>query len=114
MLVEQSEKADPDIPPFLPQRTWLKLAKDFRLSPREREIVLCIFEGVKECTIARRLDISPHTVHTYTRRLYRKLGASCRSELILSFFRGYVEKQRWRPSRSDTSGGLRALTPPSA
>jgi metal-responsive CopG/Arc/MetJ family transcriptional regulator len=46
--------------------------------------------------------------------LYRKLGASCRSELILSFFRGYVEKQRWRPSRSDTSGGLRALTPPSA
>jgi DNA-binding NarL/FixJ family response regulator len=33
--------------------------------------------------IARRLGISPHTVHDYVRRVYEKLGASSRGAMIL-------------------------------
>jgi DNA-binding CsgD family transcriptional regulator len=52
------------------------------LSRREREIALRSVRGLTEIEIARDLGISRHTVHTYMGRLYRKLGARNRVELV--------------------------------
>lgn len=43
------------------------------LSEREREVLLAMVDGLAKKEIAGRLDISVHTVDTYTRRLYKKL-----------------------------------------
>lgn len=52
------------------------------LSPREQEVVLLAVEGLTTVAIADRLGISPHTVRDHFKNLYRKTGASSRSELL--------------------------------
>ncbi|MGH7528996.1 MAG: helix-turn-helix domain-containing protein, partial [Gemmatimonadales bacterium] len=52
---------------------WRSLASGLGLSPRECGIVRCVFDGASEKRIAERLGLSPHTVHTYLWRSYRKL-----------------------------------------
>ncbi|RFB05130.1 helix-turn-helix transcriptional regulator [Parvularcula marina] len=47
-----------------------------RLSPRERQILLLTAQGEGVKSIARMLDISVHTVDTFRRRIYQKLGVS--------------------------------------
>lgn len=43
------------------------------LSEREREVLKAMVDGLSKKEIAERLDISIHTVDTYTRRIYKKL-----------------------------------------
>ena len=43
------------------------------LSEREREVLRAMVDGLAKKEIAERLDISVHTVDTYTRRIYKKL-----------------------------------------
>ena len=52
------------------------------LSPREQEMVRLAMEGLTTVAIADRLGISPHTVRDHFKNLYRKTGASSRSELL--------------------------------
>ena len=63
-------------------RTWWALGQTLQLSPRELEIAQAVFDDRSEAAIARDLELSVHTVHTYTKRLYQKLGASSRVELV--------------------------------
>jgi len=57
---------------------WRSLASGLGLSPRECGIVRAVFDGDSEKRTAERLGLSPHTVHTYLWRIYRKLSvASC-------------------------------------
>ncbi len=65
------------------ENEWSHIASSLRLSPREFQIVRHVFDGAKELTIAEDLKLSGHTVHTYFRRLYRKLGVGNRCELIV-------------------------------
>lgn len=44
---------------------WRGIAKSLSLSHRECEIARAIFDDASEETIARRLNISRHTVHTH-------------------------------------------------
>ncbi len=46
------------------------------LSTREKDICLLILSGMTEKAIARELGLSPHTVRTYRRRAYAKLGVN--------------------------------------
>ena len=48
-------------------------ASAVELSEREREVLRAMVDGLAKKEIADRLDISIHTVDTYTRRIYRKL-----------------------------------------
>lgn len=48
------------------------------LSPREREVVDLLAEGLNAEEIAERLVLSPQTVQTHVRNLMRKLGARTR------------------------------------
>jgi DNA-binding NarL/FixJ family response regulator len=43
------------------------------LSDRERDVLKAMVDGLAKKEIADRLDLSIHTVDTYTRRIYRKL-----------------------------------------
>ena len=52
------------------------------LTPREIEVLECIGEGLTNKLIARRLDISLHTVKFHIESLLRKLGATTRAQAL--------------------------------
>jgi DNA-binding CsgD family transcriptional regulator len=53
-----------------------------RLTPREREVVDLLLDGLATENMASRLGISAHTVRDHLKRVYRKTGARSRSELL--------------------------------
>jgi RNA polymerase sigma factor (sigma-70 family) len=57
-----------------------------RFSPRERQIVELIAEGMTHKQIARRLGISPSTVRNQTAQVYRKAGVSGRAALTRAIY----------------------------
>lgn len=61
-----------------------------KLSNREAQILLRVFEDMKESAIAMDLGISTHTVHTHFERMYRKLGVGDRCSLVICVFETYV------------------------
>ncbi len=67
-------------------REWMDVARELKLSGRELDIVRLCVADLKEATIARRLSISEHTVHTHMERLRRKLGVGSRAALLVRIF----------------------------
>lgn len=53
------------------------------LTPREREIVALVAEGITNRAIAERLFISERTVDTHITRIRRKLGTTTRTQLVI-------------------------------
>ena len=51
-------------------------------TPRELEVLNAIGDGLTNKMIARRFDISPHTVKFHVESLLRKLGARTRAEAV--------------------------------
>ena len=58
------------------------------LSPRARQTLEGLTHGDSEKQIARKLGVSPHTVHVYVKQLYRRFDVSSRGELLARFVRG--------------------------
>jgi len=52
------------------------------LTPRELEVLATLAEGMTNKAIARRLNISLHTVKFHLESLFRKLGARTRTEAV--------------------------------
>jgi DNA-binding CsgD family transcriptional regulator len=52
------------------------------LSPRQREILSKLTQGLSEKAIADALSLSPHTVHDHVKAVYRKYGVMSRAELL--------------------------------
>ena len=74
---------------------WRALVRHLRLSRREAEIVEWILRHADdEPSIATRMHISSHTVHTHLERLYRKLEVSSRSQLVTKIFVTYTVLSR--------------------
>ena len=59
-----------------------------RLTPRERDVVHLVAEGMRNQEIATKLNLSEHTVRNYLIRIFDKLGISSRVELVLYAFSG--------------------------
>lgn len=77
------ENADPEV------------EKIATLSPREREIILLIGEGLKNQQIAERLFLSETTVRHHLTSIFSKLGVSDRLELIIyAYQRGLAQLPR--------------------
>lgn len=55
------------------------------LSPRRREVLDLLLGGLDEREIARRLELSPHTIHECVVYLYRRFGVRSRGELLARF-----------------------------
>jgi len=62
--------------------TGLEDQSDARLTLREREVVRFAVRGLANKQIAYRLGISPRTVEGHLNRIFNKLGASSRTELV--------------------------------
>ncbi len=69
---------------------WRSVGQELRLSDREFQIVQAIFDDESESSIARKLGISAHTVHTYLERLYRKCMVNSRVGLVVRVFGEYL------------------------
>ena len=54
-----------------------------RLTPRERDVVRLVAEGMRNQEIALKLNLGEHTVRNYLIRIFDKLGTSSRVELVL-------------------------------
>lgn len=57
------------------------------LSPREREILTLIVEGLTAKEIADRLGVSIHTTDTHTRNMFKKLGVHSRAAAVAKALR---------------------------
>jgi len=62
--------------------TVLTEADNRDLAPRLRQTLDYLLTGDSEKQIARKLAISPHTVHVYVKSLYKKFDVSSRGELL--------------------------------
>jgi DNA-binding NarL/FixJ family response regulator len=60
------------------------------LTPREREILALIGDGLSNKAVARRLGISVHTVKFHLEALFTKLDATSRAEAVAKGLRGGV------------------------
>jgi len=70
------------------------------LSPREREILILIADGLPNKEIAAGLNISPGTVRSHVQSIFAKLGVSNRTEAAKAFWSTSSD----RGQRSDGSG----------
>jgi DNA-binding NarL/FixJ family response regulator len=59
-----------------------KPAPPIALSPRERELLALLVEGLTAKEIADRLTVSIHTANTHTRNLFTKLGVHSRAAAV--------------------------------
>jgi DNA-binding NarL/FixJ family response regulator len=57
------------------------------LTPREREVLDCLAQGLLYKEIADKLGISYETVHTHIRRIYEKLQVRTRTEAVAKFLK---------------------------
>ncbi|MBW4718457.1 helix-turn-helix transcriptional regulator [Saccharothrix obliqua] len=62
--------------------TWVPVS-DCGLTEREHMVLTVLAEGLTADAIARRMDISPRTVHRHLQHLYRKLGTTDRLSAVL-------------------------------
>ncbi len=58
----------------------------YGLSPRERDVVRAIAQGLSTPDIAAELFLSAHTVRSYIKSVFEKVGVSSRGELVAKLF----------------------------
>jgi DNA-binding CsgD family transcriptional regulator len=63
-------------------KDYVKEEYDDFFSDREKQIILCIAQGMQSYEIAGLLDISKHTVDTHRRNLLKKAGCKSTIELV--------------------------------
>lgn len=68
---------------LLPDRSLQPPPPAEELTPREREVLQLLAEGLANKAIARRLDISEHTVKFHVNAIMSKLGAQSRTEAVV-------------------------------
>jgi DNA-binding CsgD family transcriptional regulator len=71
-----------------PNRRVDDFAVHHRLSPREREVLRLLVQGLDTGALAERLGISPHTVRDHLKHVFRKTSCRSRSELLSSITSG--------------------------
>lgn len=77
-----SQLADPEVPqePDI-EALCAKAARTYDLTRREEDVLRLLVEGRTAPQVAEELVVSPNTVKTHVRNLYRKLGINRRADL---------------------------------
>ncbi|MCH7557421.1 MAG: response regulator transcription factor [Planctomycetes bacterium] len=70
---------------LLNNKEWLYVKKRYSLTPRECQIAKLICRGQRNGNIAKFLHISPGTVKTHTRNIYRKARVKSKIAMLLRF-----------------------------
>lgn len=71
-----------------------------KLSARELEVVNSLAEGLTNQEIARRLQLSKHTVRNYMAKIHHKLGTSSRFELLFRALKSPSSGSGWIPDEN--------------
>jgi DNA-binding NarL/FixJ family response regulator len=75
------------------------------LSPRERQVLGYLVQGLSIAAMGRAMNLSHSTAKTYTGRLYEKLGAANRAQALMTAVRlGLVRQEDLRESIRPPSG----------
>jgi DNA-binding CsgD family transcriptional regulator len=61
---------------------WNALASGLGLSARQSQILHCAFYDERDSSIAARLGLSEHTVHTQRMRFFRRLGVTSMVQVV--------------------------------
>lgn len=77
------------------------------LTPRERDVVRLVAEGMRNQEIAAKLNLREHTVRNYLFRIFDKLGISNRVELVLYAVSGLEPVEPSPPSTTGLSSATR-------
>ena len=85
---------DPSGGSAFPPDAWRRIAYSLGLARRELEVLQCLVGDQHEPDIAVTLGLSPHTVHTYLKRLRAKLGANSRVDLVKRVYAEYSDWQK--------------------
>ena len=70
---------------LLNEQEWLYVKKRYNLTPRESQIAELICQGLHNGKIANSLHISPGTVNTHVRNIYRKTHVTSKMAMLLRF-----------------------------
>jgi len=70
---------------LLNEQEWSYVKKRYNLTPRECQIAELICQGLHNGKIANSLDISPGTVNTHIRNIYRKTHVTSKMAMLLRF-----------------------------
>jgi DNA-binding NarL/FixJ family response regulator len=70
---------------LLNSKEWSYVKKRYNLTPRECQIAELICQGLHNGKIAKYLRISPGTVKTHTRNIYRKARVKSKIAMLLRF-----------------------------
>ena len=73
------------LPNSLNQKQWSYVQNRYGLTPRERQIAELICQGHRNGSIAKSLRITPGTVKTHTRNIYRKVNVKSKIAMLLKF-----------------------------
>ena len=79
------------VPEMLAGPRWVALIHTLGLSPRESDVLRCVFKDERITAISNELGISQATVHTYRERLFRKVGVCSCAQLVALAFATYIE-----------------------
>lgn len=66
----------------IPQHVRPEAAPDYQLSPREKEVLGCIVNGLAYKMIADQLNISYETVRSHVKKIYEKLHVASLTEVV--------------------------------
>ncbi len=68
---------------------WNSLIEHLSLPERQTEILTLLLLGESDKEIAQKLAISVPTIRTHLQRIYRRLGVSNRTSLVVEVFRQF-------------------------
>jgi DNA-binding CsgD family transcriptional regulator len=78
--------------------SWAALRRRYRLTARECEVVVLLYDGRSNVEIARALAISPYTARHHTARVLHKLGARTRGQVAAVLAQAGDTGERRRPA----------------
>ena len=74
---------------------WTELVKELSLSPRQAQVVKCLFMGHSDKQIASDLQMAVPTVRTHLSRLFSRFDVQDRTELVLYVFRHFYHEHSY-------------------
>lgn len=82
---------------------------DGQLSGREIEVLSLVAQGFTDALIAKRLQVSQHTVKSHMRRITDRIGAASRSNAVAIGYERRLLRTRWDADRAVKLAALREL-----